>query len=72
MNTTDTYRHGDRFLLLGSGKFGVPMHHFFALFIFDAPPWGQKSNDGNKSNQNKNGQHNGLRDRERWLSLRRS
>src|SRR6516162_1177338 len=31
-----------------------------------------KFNDGDQSNQNEDGQHSGLRDREGWLALRRS
>ena len=32
---------------------------------------GPEFNDGNEGNQNKDGQHGGLRDREGWLSLSR-
>ena len=32
---------------------------------------GPEFNDGNEGNQNKDGQHDGLRDREGWLSLSR-
>ena len=33
---------------------------------------GSEFNDGDQSNQNEDGQHSGLRDREGWFGLRRS
>jgi hypothetical protein len=46
-----------------SGHFNLLHPHSFRRSKFD---------HGDKGNQNKNGQHGGLRDREGWLSLRRS